>query len=372
MRIGIDASRAVREQPTGTEHYSRQLIRHLLELEAAEPGGREYVLYAGQRPQPGLVPGGARAEVKVMPFPRLWTHVRLSLEMALHRPDVLFIPAHVVPLVHPRASVATVHDLGHIYHPEAYPAPTLKYLTWSTRHNVRAAAHLLADSEATKADIVRHFGVDAASITVVYPGVSAHFAPEWEAADLAAVKSHYGIDGPYVLYVGTLQPRKNVERLIEAFALAKRAAGFSERLVLTGRKGWLPGGILRALERAGETVTMAGYVPDTDLAGLYAGATAFVLPSLFEGFGMPVVEAMASGTPVIASNAGSLPEVVGEAGLLFDPTDVEALAEALVRLCEDGDLRARLRERGLRRAGQFTWETAARQTRAVLDAAAGR
>ena len=266
-----------------------------------------------------------------------------------------------------RQHIATINDLGHIYYPEAYPRATLKYLSWSTRHNINTAAHLLSDSEATKRDIIKHFGVAGERITVVYPGVSPRFGPEYPPADLAAVKAEYGIDGPYVLYVGTLQPRKNVERLIEAFATAKRATGFSERLVLAGRMGWMPGGIMRRLHEMGEAVTLAGYVPETDLGPLYAGATAFVLPSLFEGFGMPVIEAMASGTPVVAANAASLPEVCGDAALLFDPHQTEELAEALSRVCCDGGLRAELRGRGLGQARRFTWREAAARTLDVLD-----
>ena len=361
------ASRAVSDQPTGTEHYSRELIRHLIQLAAGEDRDHSFVLYTSRNPLPGLVPAGAKAHLKVMPFPRLWTHLRLSWEMMRNPPDALLVPAHVIPLVHPRASVATIHDLGHLYFPEAYPKATLKYLAWSTKHNVKHAAHLLADSEATKRDIIQHFQVPDDRITVVYPGVSPQFSVDYAAADLTAVRAEYGIDGPYVLYVGTLQPRKNVERLIEAFALAKRTAGFPERLVLAGRMGWLPEGIMRRLKDLGEAVTLAGYVPETDLGALYAGATAFVLPSLFEGFGMPVIEAMASGTPVIAANAASLPEVAGDAALLFDPYSTDELAEALSRLCSDQDLRAELRARGRTRARTFTWELAAKRTLEVLE-----
>ncbi len=290
--------------------------------------------------------------------------------MVRNRPDVLLVPAHVIPLIHPKASVATVHDLGHLYYPEAYPSATLKYLAWSTRHNIQTASHLLADSETTKLDIMKHFGAPDQRITVVYPGVSPRFYAEYPPADLTAVKAQYGINGRYLLYVGTLQPRKNVERLIEAFAIAKRTAGFPERLVLAGRMGWLPEGIMRRLRDMGEAVTLAGYVPEIDLGALYAGATALVLPSLFEGFGMPVIEAMASGTPVIAANAASLPEVAGDAAVLFDPYSTAALAEALSRVCGDPDLRAELRAQGRERASHFTWEEAAKRTLGVLDAVA--
>lgn len=367
MRIGIDASRAVSAQPTGVENYSLQLVRELVALNGLNGNERELVLYTRERPGPGLLPDEGRFELKVIPFPRLWTHVRLSWEMLRDKPDALFVPGHVIPLVHPEAAVATVHDLGHLHYPEAYPRTTLKYLAWSTEHNIRSASHLLADSEATKQDVVKHFSVPPEQVTVVYPGLRTPWPPPQDAREAARILAEYRIEGPYILYVGTLQPRKNVERLIEAFAKAKKGGGIRERLVLAGRIGWLPEGILRRLGEAGEAVTMAGYVPDEHLPALYAGCTLFVLPSLFEGFGMPVVEAMACGAPVLAADSSSLPEVVGDAGVLFDPHDTDALAEAIRWLCEHASFREELRQKGFKRAREFTWEEAARRTLAVLD-----
>jgi glycosyltransferase involved in cell wall biosynthesis len=363
VRIGIDASRAISAEPTGVENYSLELVRELLR-QSAQDSEREIVLYAREHPAPGLLPEEAKFDLRVIPFPRLWTHVRLSWETFWHRPDVLFVPGHVIPLVHPDSVVVTIHDLGHLHYPEAYPAGTLRYLRWSTEHNIRAASHLLADSEATRGDLEKFFSVPVDRITVVYPGLRRGCTAPRQGSE---VLHEYGIDGPYVLYVGTLQPRKNVERLIEAFALAKRKGHIKERLVLAGRIGWLPEGIMRRLQEVGDTVTLAGYVPDDHLPALYAGATLFVLPSLFEGFGMPVVEAMACGAPVLAADTSSLPEVVGDAGLLFDPLDTEALADAIVWLCEHESVRQELRDKGLKRAAAFTWEEAARKTLEVLD-----
>lgn len=369
MRIGIDASRAVAAQPTGTEHYSLQLIRHLLQLNAEDTAPREVVLYTQRRPAPDLFGDVDHYRVRAMPLPRLWTHLRLAAEMLLNPPDVLFVPAHVLPLRHPLGSVATIHDLGHLHYPGSYPKATLKYLAWSTKHNVRNAAHLLADSEATKADIIEHFAVTPERITVVYPGVSPQFTSDHDSQALNAIKGEYGIEGAYILYVGTLQPRKNVERLIEAFAKVNQRGLARAKLVLVGRLGWLPEGIMQKLEELGEGVTLAGYVPDVQLSALYAGATAFVLPSLFEGFGMPLVEAMASGAPVIASDTSCIPEIVGDAGILFDPHSTDALVEALAQVCSDQGLRAYLRGKGFVRSKAFTWEAAAARTLAVLDQA---
>ena len=366
MRIGIDASRAVSPQRTGTENYSLHLIRRLLDMQGPGAGRQEFTLYCNRAPGPGLFPPGDHHRVQVMPFPRLWTHLRLSWEMAFHAPDVLFVPAHVIPLVHPRASVVTIHDLGHLYFPEAYPKKALRYLAWSTGHNVRAAAHLLADSEATKRDLCSHFSISPEGVTVVYPGVGPEYRPNQDPAMIEAVKKRYQITYPYVLHVGTLQPRKNIERLLEAFALARSRRGLQERLVLVGRTGWLSESLQNRIRDMADAVVLVGYIPESDLPFFYAGATVFVLPSLFEGFGMPLLEAMASGTPVIAANTSSLPEVVGDAGLLFDPLSTEALAEALARACENRQLRERLQAGGLARSKQFTWEEAARKTLDVL------
>jgi glycosyltransferase involved in cell wall biosynthesis len=374
MLIGIDASRATREQRTGTEGYSLHLIRALLELDQHN----EYVLYFNRPPRPGLFPASPRWRARVMPCPRLWTHVRLSLEMLAAPPDVLFVPAHVLPIVHPRRSVVTVHDLGYRHEPQAHRPLDRLYLELSTRYNARAASQVIADSAATKRDLVQLYGTDPQRITVVPLGVDELFQPVNDAARLAAVRAQYGIPGDYLLYVGTLQPRKNLVRLIEAWNKI-RNSNFEIRnwvLVIAGKRGWLYEEIFATVQRLGleGQVLFPGYVPEEDLPALLSGATAFVLPSLYEGFGLPVLEAMACGTPVIAANVASLPEVVGDAGLLVDPLDTDALAAAMQRLLTDAapstplraSLRAELRQRGLARAKLFSWPRCAWETLAVL------
>jgi len=368
MLIGIDASRAVRPQRTGTEGYSLHLIRHLLLSTSGSPetlGVSTYRLYFNTPPPPSLFPATGNWQARVMPFPRLWTHLRLSLEMARHPPDVLFVPAHVLPVVHPRRSVVTVHDLGYLYYPHAHRLFDRLYLRWSTRYNARAASHLLADSQATRDDLVRHCGIPPQKVTVVYPGLDPALRPADEEA-IAAVRRRYALPDDYLLYVGTLHPRKNLVRLVEAFARVQKDV--RGQLVIAGKKGWLYQDIFRRVEELGlgERVLFPGYVPEADLPALLSGARLFVFPSLYEGFGFPVLEAMACGVPVVCSNASSLPEVVGEAALLVDPHDVDALAEAIVRAWCDKDLREELIARGFRQVRRFSWERAARQVLAVL------
>ncbi|MFC2029535.1 glycosyltransferase family 4 protein [Chloroflexota bacterium] len=370
MLIGIDASRSSSIHRTGTENYSYHLIRELLALRSPHV----LRLYFRDEPPLGLCERcGAEAECSVMPFPRLWTHARLSWEMRQNPPDLLFVPSHVLPVVHPRRCVATVHDLGYHYHPEAHTLSQNLHLRWSTRHNARAAARIMADSEATRADLIRFYRLPSSKIEVVYPGIDEGLRPVSDAGLLADVSERYGIAGPYLLYVGTLHPRKNLVRLVEAFALAAGDLPASLQLVLAGQKGWLYEDILSVIRRhaLSDRVRLTGYVPDSDLPALLTGAMAFVFPSLYEGFGFPVLEAMACGTPVVCSSSSSLPEVAGDAALFVDPLSVNALAEGLVQIVQDGVLRARLVERGFRQVNCFSWRRCAEETLGILEEVAG-
>lgn len=355
--IGVDASRAVSPRPTGTETYSLRLIQALLSL---NPPWRVR-LYFRQKP-PDIFP---QADLRVIPFPRLWTHIRLSWEMALRPPDLLFVPAHVLPPIHPRRSLVTVHDLGYRYFPRAHTRLQRVYLDLSTRWNARAATHVLAVSEATRADLVRIYGTPPAKVTVAYPGYDESMTPVRDPAVLAAVRNRYGIPGEYFLYLGTLQPRKNLARLVQAFSrLPTRAV-----LVLAGQKGWLADDLFGLIRRLGleGRVLCTGYVHPEDRAPLLSGALAFVFPSLYEGFGLPVLEAQACGCPVICSSTSSLPEVAGDAALQVHPEDVAALSDAMARLEDDPDLRRELVERGFVNLRRFSWERCARTVLQVLE-----
>ena len=360
MRIGIDASRTTVARHTGTEGYALNLIRAMLDRGTAH----DFLLYFRDQPAPDLFGGGTR---RVIPFPRLWTHARLSFELLTgRRPDVLFVPAHVLPLValaNPLPSVVTVHDLGYKYFPDAHPLTQRLYLDWSARFSSRAAARVLVDSHATRRDLMHFYHIPADKIAVVYPGRDETL----HRVDPAPVRAKYHLPGDYLLHVGTLQPRKNLIRLIEAVQLVMlRDHSPLVTLVLAGRPGWLSAPILaKAREHAG-TVRVLEYVPDEDLAGLYSGARAFVFPSLYEGFGFPVLEAMACGAPVICSNTSSLPELAGEAALLVDPLDISALASAILRILSEADLCGRLVEKGSAQIQKFSWTKAAQEALAVL------
>jgi len=358
MHFGLDASRVTVAQRTGTERYALELIRALLALNAPH----HFTLYFRDAPAPHLLPASPQRVDRVIPFPRLWTHVRLSFELLTSpRPATLFIPAHVLPLVHPLPTVVTVHDLGYRHFPDAHPLTQRLYLDLSTRFAVRQATHLIADSEATQRDLQRLYHAPMDKITVVYPGRDEAL----RRVDPAPVRAKYQLPDAYLLHVGTLQPRKNLLRLIEAFAQLPPPI----TLVLAGRPGWLAAPILAAA-RQHPRIRLLDYVPEADLAGLYSGAHAFVFPSLYEGFGFPVLEAMACGTPVVCANTASLPELVGEAALLVDPLDTAGLTAALERVLNDADLRATLVEKGYRQIQNFTWAKTARETLRVLEGVA--
>lgn len=357
----MDASRAVSLHPTGTETYSRRLIEALLALNSSY----RFRLYFRTSPPAGHFSG---AELRIIPFSRLWTHLRLSWEMARRPPDLLFVPAHVLPLVHPPLSMVTVHDLGYLHFPRAHPLLQRLYLDLSTRWNARTATRIIADSEATKADLATRYGIPPEKVTVAYPGYDEGLAPVRDLAAITAVRARYGIPDNYFLYLGTLQPRKNLAHLITSFANLKPETLQPETvLVLAGRRGWLYEDIFAQVRRLGleERVIFPGYVPEEDKAILLGGALAFVFPSLYEGFGLPVLEAQACGCPVICSNTSSLPEVAGKGALLVDPTDADGWAEAMARLAGEPGLRASLVEQGYANHRRFSWHRCART---VLEA----
>ncbi len=280
---------------------------------------------------------------------------------------------HLLPYLH-RPTVLTVHDLIFEHYPEYHTQRNRLFLHTALPRFVRAAHRIIAVSEQTKRDLIELYGTPAEKVQVIYEGIDPAFAPAAPAV-VAQVSRQYSPNSdqsgarPYLLMVGTLEPRKNHLTAMRALARLK-AHGFPHRLLIVGGEGWLFEPIRAKVAELGleQDVTFAGHVPFADLVALYSGADCVLMPSLFEGFGFPVLEAMACGTPVVCSNTSSLPEVAGDVALTIPPTDDAAWAEAIQRVLREPGLRADLRERGLRWAGQFTWQRCAAETLALYRA----
>lgn len=356
--LAIDSSRADSAIRTGTEWYSHELLKAM----AALKDRPQLTLY--HRSDSGDWPSGVGINHRVVRMPRLWTHVGLSWRMLRDRPKALFVPSHVIPLAHPRVSVVTVHDLGYLREPEAHTWRSRLMLDRTTRWNARVATQIIAVSAATRDDLVQHYGVSPAKIAVVHSAINHdRFRPHDPSATLADA----GIRQPYLLFLSTVQPRKNLVRIVEAF---ERLSADGMRLVVAGRSGWLSEDVeqrLRASPKR-ERIDRIGYVDDDLVPALYAGASAFIHPALYEGFGLGILEAMASGCPVVTSDRSSMPEVAGDAAVLVDPTNVDSILQGIETALNPSQ-RTSLIERGLQRAAQFTWERTARQTLAVIEEA---
>lgn len=369
MRIGIDAR---------ITHYSRGGIRryviHLLEALAALDDETDYRILRSRKDRTAsswssnfhLVPCWTPPHHRLEP----WT---LSVEIARLNLDLLHSPDLIPPRFGYDRSVITVHDLNFIYYPRFLTAESRRYYNDQIRWATERADHIIADSSATKLDLVSMLGVAPDKITVVHLAADSSFRPVPD-AEARLVAERYGLEPGFLLFVGTLEPRKNIPGLLHAYRILLDQTATAEPLVLVGGKGWLYEQIFARVEalELGEHVRFLDDVPDADLPGLYNAAIVLAMPSFYEGFGLPALEAMSCGTPVVVADRASLPEVVGEAGILFDPEDPDAMAGALKRVLEEEPLRTRMRNLGLERASRFGWRRVAQDTLGVYRQVLGR
>jgi glycosyltransferase involved in cell wall biosynthesis len=366
MIIGIDASRALVARRTGTERYSLELINALLDLNS----GHTFRLYVPRTPPIDLFRDNA--EVVVLPGTRLWTHSKLGPHTRQHPPDVLFVPSHVLPVLGPPKTVVTVHDLGYEYFPQAHSGAELRYLRWSTRRHARVATRIIADSQATKADLIKLYDADPQRIQVVHLAPDRALKPVTEQVKRSLTAAQFGIPGfaRYLLHVGAMRPRKNLERLIDAFAILRQRHP-EQKLFLVLAGDMASGG--RALREKVKAlglldwVRFPGFVLPHQIAAIYSAATAYVLPSLFEGFGLPALEAQACETPLVCANTSSLPEVAGAGAIYFDPLSVDEMVTAIEKVLLDEALRQDLIAKGRKNLQRFSWQKAATQTLQVLE-----
>jgi glycosyltransferase involved in cell wall biosynthesis len=378
VRIGIDCTAAV-HQRAGIGRYTRGIIGAMAEL-----GSRHsFVLMVAGSDGELRELGGGLAElgitdnfsIKELPLRnRFWTvvwhrlRVPFPADLLTGTVDVFHSPDYLLPPLRLGKKVVTVHDLSFLRYPEGAEPSLRAYLSASVPRSVREADLVLSDSESTRQDVIELLGVDRDRVEVVYPGVGQAFRVIEDQHHLAMVRELCGLDRPFILNVGTLEPRKNLATLLDAYA-ALRRRGLEHRLVIAGGRGWLYDGVFRRVEELSlkEDVLFLGYVAEEHLPALYCLADLLVFPSLYEGFGLPPLEAMACGTPVITSDSSSLPEVVGEAGLMVPSEEPEALAEATVMVLADPRLREDLVRKGLSRASQFTWQAAGEKLLAIYQ-----
>ncbi len=376
ITIGIDASRANVARKTGVEWYAFEVIQR---LKTIIPASYRVVLYSREPLRGGMEQLPPSWESRVLRWrPRyLWTQLRLSWEMLRRPPDLLFVPVHVLPIILPKRSVTTVHDVGFIAVPRAYRTAAGRwYLRFSAWFAARFATAILTVSDFSKREIVKYFSADANKIFVTPLAVDhERFRPS-DSEEIAPQLARYGVTRPYFLFVGRLEMKKNLDGLFAAFRTFKerRPSNDPTTLVLVGKRGVGGDAALAAVEGTPlqRSVIELGYVDSAAIRHLYAGATAFVFPSWYEGFGLPILEAFACGAPVIASNAGSIPEVAADAAVLIDPADSGAFAIAMERFAADPALRAIYAERGLARVRVYSWERTAKMTWETIEKLAKR
>ncbi|HYF05069.1 MAG TPA: glycosyltransferase family 1 protein [Patescibacteria group bacterium] len=354
MIIGIEAERANNRIKTGVEHYARQLIEHLAKIDTAN----KYVLYLRTTPQEWVLRLPQNFTYKVMPFPYAWTQLRVSWEMFSNPPDVLFIPASSVPLIHPKNTVVTVHDLAFRYYPETYSWFSRnfhKLADWMTRH---FAKKIIAVTQSTKDDIVKEYKLSPARVSVVHHG----YEKSNHQISLSTAQSKY------VLFLATLQPRKNLVGLIHAFRQLKtRHTELPHKLLVVGKPGWLYEPILKAIDDNKDIVEYRGHVSDAERLKIMQSVSLLVLPSFYEGFGMQILEAFDAGIPVACSNVSALPEVAGNAAEFFNPHMTEEITKAMENVLLNPARAEELKSKAFTQLASFSWEKCAKQTLAVIE-----
>jgi len=378
MRVGVDYTAAIR-QDAGIGRYTRELLKALVTTRTHAFAVLAAV--AGRQPQwleQRAALRSASADQAQLSFyglgltddwlARIWQRLRLPLlpEWLMGHVDLFFSPDFVLPpLRKATRALLTVHDLSFLRHPETFPRPLRNYLEQAVPRSIQRADHVLADSFATRQDLADLLGVPENRVSVLHLGVDQTFSASTASDEAEVLYARYGVARrPYILAVGTLQPRKNYIRLMEACdPLTSRGA---LDLVIVGRPAWMSAPILEAAALR-PYVHILGFAADGDLPALYRQARLLAFPSLYEGFGLPPLEAMACGTPVVASAASSIPEAVGDAGLLLDPLDTQLWTDTIYRVLNEPELRHRLRAAGLARVQMFTWERAATEWLRTVD-----
>jgi glycosyltransferase involved in cell wall biosynthesis len=373
MHVGLNAhllSSETSYRAAGINWYIYSLLKHL--SRAADH--YTFTAFLGDKEAADAFPG-VRTKVSVLPTASapvriLWEQLVQPRQLLTEGIDLLHSLAFVQPVVLPCPGIVTIYDLSFFLFPQRFQPWRRLYLRWGTFYSARRARRVVVISANTKRDVVSLLGVPEDRIDVVPCGVDEDFQPTEDPQSLSALRERHDLPPRMILFVGTIEPRKNLTTLLKSYALLRREIN-PPPLVIAGPKGWRHQEVLSLAGELGllDDVFFPGYIAREELPHWYAAADLFVYPSLYEGFGLPPLEAMACGTPVVASNTSSLPEVIGEAGILVEPTNVEELAQAMRRVLTDPSLRESLRAKGLERAHTLTWQRTAEDTVRVYDRA---
>lgn len=372
LKIGLNA-RYLQRRMSGIERYVLELILNLQKKDKEN----EYVLFFNKDAAIPVIPKQENVRTFISSFPTkhrllrlFWEHVFLSYEINKENIDIFHGPAFFVPLWKPKDCkyIITVHDITFVKYPKAFTWGTKLYYQFLFPRSLQLADMIITDSESTKKDIINNYNLREEKVKVVYLGISDVFLQQQSKEKIKKVKQKYSLPEKYFLFTGVLSPRKNVETIISAFNLVKKEPKFSDyKLLIVGRKGWLYEGIFKKVESLhfNQEVLFIDYISEEDLPVVYSLAEIYLFPSLYEGFGLPILEAMVVGCPVITSNISSMPEVAGDAALLINPLNVEELVDAITKLLENPDLKKKLLEKGYLQAKHFSWEKTAEETKDI-------
>jgi glycosyltransferase involved in cell wall biosynthesis len=376
MLLGIDASRANREQRTGVESYSYYIIEYLKKI---IPQNIKVVLYSDKELTGDLsyLPRNWSSKILRWPPKRLWTQARLSFEMLTNPPDILFIPAHVFPLIHPKKTVMMVHDVAAYRFPQAYNFFENWYSLWSARTAVKKLWRVLTPSQFTKKEILNMLGLNhecsmANKIFAVHHGYDENlFRKIYDTQHMYDVLNKYGLKRPYVLSVGRFEEKKNTKNIINAFNLLSESFEFANlKLVLIGKPGYGYGDVQEIIRQSDKKKIIilggSGWVDRADLPYILNSAEVFVFPSIYEGFGLPVLEAMACGVPVLASKGGAEAEIGGVCAKYVNPSNINEIAESMRELLLNKELRNNLIQKGFENVKNYSWKNSAEQTAKIF------
>jgi len=366
MKIGIDASRAFLKQRTGIEEYSYQVIKHLRN----KLSGQQVILYVPKLKSKNQIEINfslpSNWKIKTLKCPKFWTQIGLSLEMFIHPVEVLFIPSHTIPIIHPSRTVVTIHGLEYEVRPEAYSIWERFYMHQSIKRSCFWAQKIIAVSQNTKKDLLQIYKVPNENVEVIYEGVNNDLQ---SSAIKTQTKEKMDSQFPYILFIGRLEKRKNIEGIIQAFEWFKKRYKLPHKLILAGKPGFGYSQINSQwnISPYKKDIILPGFVNEKEKIKLIKSATVFLFPTFYEGFGLPILEAQSLGVPVITSNISSLPEVGQDAVVYCDPNEMLSIADTLYKVISQKDYQDDIIKKGYKNIKRFSWEKCADSIARLLN-----